>query len=122
LGSGASRVCSCEGALKQRGTTCDLIRDSAGQIHCNFNRSLHELTEVLKIAGGLHAIADSPISFEPKLWSYLPDSKIVLTVRDPEKWWASRVKNHAGDFVCVKELWDKVWSPLYPKFFHLVWS
>lgn len=60
------------------------------------------------LTGGLMAIADSPISFEPKLLSYLPNAKVILTVRDPEKWYQSRVKNHAGDFMCARDLWDNV--------------
>ncbi len=37
--------------------------------------------------------------------------QVILTLRDPHKWWRSRVEHHAGDLMCSEHMWDKVPHP-----------
>lgn len=61
--------------------------------------------------GGLVSLGDTPTAFFPELVAWMPEAKVILTLRDAKKWWKSRVDHHAGDLMCAESMWSKVGSP-----------
>jgi len=60
---------------------------------------------------GLSSLGDTPVAYFPELVAWMPKAKVILTLRDPEKWWKSRVEHHAGDLMCAEEYWEQVAHP-----------
>ena len=58
-------------------------------------------------------MGDTPVAFFPELVAWLPDTKVILTLRDAKKWWKSRVEHHAGDLMCAEHMWQQVAYPPY---------
>jgi hypothetical protein len=63
------------------------------------------------LVGGLVSLGDTPVAFFPELVAWLPDTKVILTLRDAKKWWKSRVEHHAGDLMCAEHMWQQVTYP-----------
>jgi hypothetical protein len=58
-----------------------------------------------KLFAGYEAVTDAPTYlFIPELVEAFPDAKVILTVRDPEKWWVSFKDTYEKHNATVKPL------------------